>query len=175
MKKIITCMLAIGALFITGCDKLPTPERMTTIATVVGKTAGYACELSKTKTEVKEAIAAVLDAASKVVPKEGETFVEAWTPVINEEIQKLVAAGKLDEASAQVVKLALNVACEGIDYIFIKYPKAKDVQELVSAAVTGFIDGYKSVVKLAAGAEKPMIDEDAYKYLKAKIAIKTAK
>lgn len=170
MKKIMICMLALASFFIAGCNDLPTPERMTTIATVIGKTAGYACELSKTKTEVKEAIATVLDVASKVVPKEGETFTEAWTPVIAEELQKLVAAGKLDEASAQVAKLALNVACEGIDYIFVKYPKAKDVQELVSVAVAGFVDGYKSVVKLAAGAEKPAIDEEAYKYLKAKMA-----
>lgn len=172
MKNVIMACATIAMLFgVVGCDKLPTPERMSTIATVVGKTAGYACELSKTKTEVKEAIANVLDIASKAVPDEGQTFADAWTPIINEEVQKLVDAGKLDDAGAQVAKLALGVACDGIDYVFIKYPKAKEVKELVSVAVSGFVDGYKSVVKMTLSAdEKPEIDEDAYKYLKSKMA-----
>ena len=84
--------------------------------------------------------------------------------------KKLVAAGKLDEAGAKVAKMALGVACDGIDYVFVKYPKAKDVKELVSASTTGFVGGFKSVVTLAAGAEKPAIDEEAYKYLKSRMA-----
>lgn len=172
MKKIIMSVVAaIMAAFMVGCDKTITVEKMTTISTVIGRTAGYACELSKTKTEVKEAIAKVLDIASTVVPTNGQTFVEAWTPVIEKELNALVEAGKIDAAGAQVAKVALGVACQGIDYVFIKYPKAKDVKELVSAAVTGFVNGYKSVVKLAAGAAKNFeIDEDAYRYLKSKMA-----
>ena len=177
MKNILMLGAAVvtAVAVLTGCDKLPTPEKMTTISTAIGKTAGYACELSKTKTEVKEAIANVLDIVSKVVPGEGQTFAEAWTPVIAEELQKLVDAGKLDEAGAKVAKLALSVACDGIDYVFVKYPKAKEVKELVSAAVVGFVNGYKSVVKtdLAVG-EKPEIDEEAYTYLKLR-AVERAK
>lgn len=170
-KTIMLAAAAMSVACIVGCDKeLPTPETIKAFSTVIGKTAGYACELSKTKTEVKEGIATVLDVVSKVVPNTNETFAVAWTPVISEELQKLVAAGKLDENGATAATLALNVACDGIDYVFMKYPKAKDVQELVSAATTGFIDGYKSVVSLAAGAEKPVIDEDAYNYLKSKMA-----
>ena len=171
VKMIVGAALVAATALFSGCDKLPTVEKMTTISTVIGKTAGYACELSKTKTEVKEAIANVLDIVSKVVPGEGQTFVDAWTPVINEEIQKLVDAGKLDESGAQVAKLALTVACDGIDYVFVKYPKAKEAKELVSAAVAGFVDGYKSVVTAGMkAAEKPEIDEDAYIYLKARMA-----
>ena len=171
VKMIVGAALVAATALFSGCDKLPTVERMTTISTVIGKTAGYACELSKTKTEVKEAIANVLDIVSKVVPGEGQTFTEAWSPLIDEELKKLVEAGKLDEAGAQVAKLALTVACDGIDYVFVKYPKAKEVKELVSAAVVGFVDGYKSVVKMnLAASEKPEIDEDAYKYLKARMA-----
>ena len=172
IKMIVgAALVAATALLFSGCDKLPTVEKMTTISTAVGKTAGYVCELTKTKTEVKEAIANVLDVVSKAVPDEGQTFAEAWSPLIDEELKKLVEARKLDEAGAQVAKLALNVACDGIDYVFVKYPKAKEVKELVSAAVTGFVDGYKSIVKmrLAAG-EKPEIDEEAYKYLKSRVA-----
>ena len=169
MKKIIMSIVAMFAMIFAGCKEM-TVERMTSISTVIGRTAGYACELSKTKTEVKEAIAQVLDIASKVVPTNGQTFVEAWTPVIDVEINKLVDAGKLDAASAQIAKTALSIACQGIDYVFIKYPKAKDVKELVSAAVTGFVNGYKSVVTGALKAgEKLDIDEDALKYLKSKM------
>lgn len=171
MKKILMSIVAVFAMFIAGCKEEITVERMTTISTVIGRTAGYACELSKTKKEVKDAIAQVLDIASKVVPAEGQTFVEAWTPIIDAELNKLVEAGKIDAASAQIAKAALGIACQGIDYIFIKYPKAKNAKELVSAAVSGFVNGYKSVVttSLAAGA-KVEIDEDAYKYLKSKMA-----
>lgn len=172
MKKILmTIVAAVAMLFVAGCKSEITVERMTTISIVIGRTAGYACELSKTKTEVKEAIARVLDVASTIVPTNGQTFVEAWTPAIDTEVNKLVDAGKLDAASAKLVKAALGIACQGIDYIFIKYPKAKDAKDLVSAAVTGFVFGYKSVVTNALKAgEKLDIDEDAYKYLKSKMA-----
>lgn len=171
MKKIIIgAVAAAAAMFMVGCDKTPSVERMTMISTVIGRTAGYACELSKTKTEVKEAIAKVLDIASTAVPTNGQTYAEAWSPVIDKELAKLVEAGKIDAAGAQFAKVALGVACDGIDYVFIKYPKAKEGKDLVSAAVTGFVSGYKSVVTLAAGAEKPEIDEEAYNYLKSRMA-----
>ena len=168
-KTMMAAVAAIASMFIAGCKDEVTVEKITTVSTVIGRTAGYACELSKTKTEVKEGIAKVLDIVSTVVPTNGQTFVEAWTPVINTEIDKLVAEKKLDAAGAAVAKTALGVACQGIDYVFVKYPKAKNTKELVSAAVTGFVKGYKSVVTLAAGA-KPEIDEDALKYLKSKMA-----
>ena len=172
MKKMVIGAIALAmAAFMVGCDKdLPSPEKINAVATTIGRTAGYACELAKTKTAVKDGIVQVLDVISTIVPNEGETFSQAWTPVIAEELQKLVAAGKLDEAGAKVAKMALGVACDGIDYVFVKYPKAKDVKELVSASTTGFVGGFKSVVTLAAGAEKPAIDEEAYKYLKSRMA-----
>lgn len=169
MKIATAAVMAATMMFMSGCDKeLPTPEKIEAVATVIGKTAGYVCEIAKTKTSVKEGIEQVLDVLSKVVPAEGHTFVEAWTPVIDEELKKLVDAGKLDSNGAAVAKIALGVACEGIDYVFVRYPKAKDVQELVSAATTGFINGYRSIVKLSVGAAQPEIDEEAYNYLKAK-------
>ena len=177
MKKILYAVLA-SMLAFTGCDKTPTVEKITAVSTAIGKTAGLACELSKTKTEVKEAIAVVLTAVQAVVPAQGQTFVEAWTPLIEIEVNKLVEAKKIDAASATIVKAALTVACEGLDYVFVRYPKAKDVKELVSAAVTGFVYGYKSVVTptaKAAPGEKIEIDEEAMKYLKDKIAKRTAK
>ena len=176
-KSIIGVALYSMVAMFAGCDKLPSVEKMTTISTIAGKTAGYVCELSKTKTEVKEAIAKVLDIASNVVPTTGQTFVEAWAPVIETELKKLVDEGKIDATGSQVASIALKVACEGVDYIFIKYPKAKDAKELVGAAVAGFVNGYKSVVAcdnctdctIRAGSSNPDIDEEAYKYLKSKM------
>ena len=170
-KTIMTLCAAIIAVFMVGCDKLPTVEKMTAISTVIGKTAGYACELAKTKKEVKDAIFVVLDVVSKVVPNEGQTFTEAWTPVITEELNKLVKAGKINENEASIAKIALTAATEGLDYVFLKYPKAKDVKELVAAATSGFITGYKSVVTVGASANVD-VDADAYRYITERLAAK---
>lgn len=172
MKKMMISAIAfVLAIFMVGCDnELPTADKINGVATAIGRTAGYACEFAKTKTAVKTGIIQVLDVISTVVPTEGQTFSQAWTSIIAEELQKLVSTGKLDAAGAQVAKTALNVACDGIDYVFVRYPNAKNVKELVSSASTGFINGFKSVVTLAAGAEKPEIDEEAYKYLKSRMA-----
>ena len=173
MKKIMCSIVtAIMAFFMTGCNKDITPEKMITVSTVIGRTAGYACELSKTKTEVKETIIKVLDIASTVIPTNGQTFVEAWTPVIDTELAKVVAEGKITSDEAKIAKIALGIACEGIDYVFVKYPKAKDIKDLVGAAVKGFVTGFKSVVNMKAGVEEKFdIDEDAMKYLKTKMAV----
>jgi len=168
MNKLIMLGLAICASVFVGCDKLPTVEKMTEVSTVIGKTAGYVCELTKTKTEVKEAIFKVLDVVSTVVPTNGQAFVEAWTPVINEEVKKLIDSGKIDKKYETAITTSLYVVCNCIDYIFNKYPKAKEVEELVSAAVKGSINGYRSVVTLAVGNNID-IDEEAYKYLKSKM------
>lgn len=168
---IASIVAAASMFFIAGCgesDTLPTVEKMTSISTVIGKTAGYACELAKTKTAVKEGIMTVLDAVAKIVPDEGKTFTEAWSTTITEELQKLVDAKKIGSTETTLVKAALTAATEGIDYVFTKYPKAKEVKELVSATVDGFIAGYKSVASTAAGA-KPEIDEAAYNYIKSKM------
>lgn len=168
-KTILAGILTICSLvFMCGCtDKdLPTPEKMSAISTVIGRTAGYACELSKTKTEVKTAIATVLDAVSKVTPATNETFTVAWKPVIDAELEKT----GLKDADLAIAKIALTAACEGIDYLFVKYPKAREVQDLVSVSVDGFVSGYKSVVTMQAVKDKPEIDEDALKYIKGKIS-----
>ena len=168
--KTIMALAAIAStMFITGCDDLPTQEKMKSISIVIGKTAGYACELAKTKEEVKDGILAVLDVAATVVPNEKQTFTEAWTPVIDDELKKLVEKGKIEEGEVAIAKLALSAATEGIDYVFVKYPKARDVKELVSTATEGFVNGFKSVVAFARDV-KPDIDEEAYKYIKARMA-----
>ena len=166
--KAMAAIAAVFSLFIVGCDKLPTVEKISSVSTVIGRTAGYVCNLPTVKHKVKDVVVSVIDVVSTAVPTNGQTFTEAWTPVIDAELKKFVDAGKINNTEAKIAKVALSAATEGIDYVFVKYPKAKDVKELVSAAVTGFTTGYKSVVKLAADA-KPEIDEEAYTYLKEKL------
>lgn len=170
-KNIVMSFIAAVAVLVAGCKHTPSEDTIRATAESVGRAAGFAVELSRTKTEVKDAILAVLDEAVKVAPKPGQSFAEAWRPIVDEEIGKLVAAGKLKEEDAALVKKILYVACDGVDLVFVKYPKAKEYANLVSAAVNGFAKGFKSVVSLAA-SPKAAYDEDAYKVLKAKFEAK---
>lgn len=153
--------------FVTGCKSLPSEDTIRGTAESIGRAAGYAVELGKTKTEVKEAIIKVLDVAAKVVPETNQTFIAAWKPLIDDEVAKLVAAGKLKEDDAVLVKSALYVACDGIDLVFTRYPKARTYKNLVSAATGGFVTGFKSVVNFA-GGERADYDKDAYEILRKK-------
>ena len=165
--SMFTAIIMACVMTVTGCKSLPSETVIRGTAESIGKAAGYAVELGKTKTEVKEAIVTVLDIAAKVVPETNQTFVAAWKPLIDEEVGKLVADGKLKETDALLVKSALYVACEGVDLVFTKYPKAREYKNLVSAATGGFVTGFKSVVNSADGT-RDSYDVDAYKILRAK-------
>lgn len=158
----VTCMA-----FVMGCKSLPSEETIRGTAESIGRAAGYAVELGKTKTEVKEAIIKVLDVAAKAVPETNQTFIATWKPLIDDDVAKLVAAGKLNDADAALVKNALYVACDGVDLVFTRYPKAREYKNLVSAATGGFVTGFKSVVNFTAG-ERAGYDNDAYKILRNK-------
>lgn len=167
MFSVFAAVAVACAVFVTGCRSFPSEATICGVGESIGRAAGYAVELGKTKTEVKEAIVKVIDIAAKVVPEPDQTFVAAWKPLVDEEVAKLVAAGKLKEVDAAFVKSALYVACEGVDLVFKRYPKAREYKNLVSAATSGFVAGFKSVVSFAAG-ERANYDEDAYKTLRAK-------
>ena len=158
----VTCMA-----FVMGCKSIPSEETIRGTAESIGRAAGYAVELGKTKTEVKEAIIKVLDVAAKVVPETNQTFIATWKPLIDDEVSKLVAAGKLKDVDAALVKNALYVACDGVDLVFTRYPKAREYKNLVSAATGGFVTGFKSVVSFASG-ERADYDKNAYEILRSK-------
>ena len=171
MKKVVI-IAAAAALALAGCKhEPPTPERMYAISEGVGTAAGLAVELSKTKQEVKDAITTVLNIATNTVPGTNETFVAKWTPLIAVEVKKLVDAGKIDAAQGELAKGALYVACEGLDLVFVRYPKAKSYENLVSAAVDGFVKGFNSVMAPTFRAPAS-VDQEALDYLKKKAAAK---
>lgn len=154
-------------MLLTGCKNIPSEDTIRATSESIGRAAGYAVEIGKTKTEVKDAIVKVLDIASKVTPATNQTFISAWKPLIDEEVGKIVAGGKLKEEDAALVKNVLYVACDGVDLIFVKYPKAREYQNLVSAAVGGFVNGFKSVVASGDGS-RAEYDKEAYETLRKK-------
>lgn len=168
--KMFSAFAAIAVVcmaFMMGCKSLPTDDTIYSTAESIGRAAGYAVELSKTKAEVKETIIKVLDVTAKVVPETNQTFIAAWKPLIDDEVTKLVADGKLKEDDAALVKSALYVACDGIDLVFTRYPKAREYKNLVSAATGGFVTGFKSVVNFT-GSARVGYDKDAYEILRKK-------
>lgn len=173
MKKFITCLAIVimsAFAFVTvGCKSIPSSDTIYAVSESIGKTAGFAIELSKTKQEVKDGIIQVLDIISATVPGTNDTFVTKWMPIAETEIQKLIDAEKVTAEEGKVIKHAIYVACEGIDLVFVRYPIAKQYKDLVSAAVDGFVTGFKSVVK-ATFAVTPDFDAEAYTYLKMKSA-----
>ena len=169
MKTIAAIAACAMSFFISGCEKeLPTPEKINAVAIVVGRTAGYACNLAKMDNATKESVMSVLDIVSTAIPTNGQTFTEVWMPLVDAELKKLVDAGKLNDVGYASAKIALTAAAEGIDYVFVKYPKAKDVKDLVASAVEGFVRGFKSTLAMNA-AMKAELDEGAYDYIKGKL------
>lgn len=167
MKKIMTIMLAALMAVLVGCDpKLPTPEKMEATSKAVGVAAGMVANQFKIDAETRAAVKEVMEKVAEVTPAADKSFTDAWTPVAEEVIAKLVADGKITDAQATIVKMAFQVAVKGIDYIFdVKYPKAKEAKELVDAAVRGFTSGFLSVFSDTVKAGKLVYDKDAYKYL----------
>jgi len=169
--SLFAAIITACAVLVSGCKTIPSEATIKGVSESVGRAAGYAVELGKTKTEVKEAIVKVLDVIVKVVPAEGQTFIAAWKPIIDEEVDKLVADGKLKAEDAVLTKNMLYIACDGIDLVFNRYPKAREYKNLVSAAVSGFVNGYKSVVTPVDGA-RAEYDKDAYEILRKKFESK---
>lgn len=169
MKKILMVVLAALAVFFTGCDKdLPTPEKMETTSRAIGVAAGYVAGQTKMDAEAKAAVVEIMTEVSKATPAKGQSFEEAWTPVAKEVVAKLVVNGKLKEGQDVLVLAAFNVATKALDYEFnVRYPKAREVTDLVAAAVRGFTDGFLSSFNVGTTlkAAPTDMDKEAYEYL----------
>lgn len=172
MKKFILSFAAAAcaiALAVTGCKSVPEVDTIYSVSKSVGKVAGVVVEFSDMKQEVKTSVMNVLDIISEAVPATNETFVAAWMPFAKAEIAKLVADGRLTSNEGAVVERAVYVVCEGIDLVFVRYPVAKQHKDLVSAAVDGFVTGFKSAVKMSLKADAPYdFDIEAYMHLSTK-------
>ena len=144
MKKV---MIGLGALaMMVGCT--PSAEEINKTATAIGYAAGLIANQTDIKDDARNAIVDVLNEVRVCIPLEGQTFAEAWKPVINAKVAEMVKAGKIDSATGDIVKAVAGIAAQGVDYLFdVRYPDAKKYEELVAAGVAGAIDGFLTVFK----------------------------
>lgn len=179
MRNILTALMAAAAATVTftivGCKSLPTPDKMNSVAYAVGTASGLVANETKIDDKSRETVIEVVTVVKGVVPTNGQTFVEAWVPVADVYVAELVAKGKLNEGQALLVKGGTTIVATGMDYVFKAYPKAKEYEDLVVAAVDGFTDGFLTTFKPVNLAKVPgasgssrsaEYDKEAYIYLK---------
>ena len=166
MKKTMIGMLAFALAFVTGCK--PTVEQMKATATAVGYAAGVVANETPIKDNARNAIVEVLGEVRGCVPAEGQSFADAWEPVIKEKVAALVKAGKIDAATGELVTMVALIAAKGVDYLFdVRFPSARQYEELVAAGVSGAVDGFLAAFKPVNKATEVEYDKDAYKWFKA--------
>ena len=169
MKKLFMIVAAAMMFIFTGCDKtLPSADQMEATSKAIGVAAGYVASQTKLDADAKAAVVEVITKVSTSVPAKNQSFEEAWTPVAKEVVAKLVADGKLKSGQDVLVLAAVNVATKALDYEFnVRYPKAKEVTELVNAAVRGFTSGFLSTFNVGdtLKAAPANMDKEAYEYL----------
>ena len=167
MKKLMMGAFALSLALITGCK--PTVEQMKTTATAVGYAAGLIANETPIKDEVRNTIVDILGDVRGCVPAEGQSFAAAWEPVVKAKVAELVAAGKLDSATGEIVTMVTLMAAKGIDYLFdVRFPDSRQYEELVAAGVSGAVDGFLATFKpVNAKASDFAYDKEAYKWLKA--------
>ena len=161
-------MLAAALAFVVGCK--PTPEQIKATATAIGYAAGLVANETPIKDDARNTLVEVLNDVRGCVPAEGQSFVDAWTPVITAKVAEFVEKGKIDAATGELVKAAALMAAKGVDYLFdVRYPEARKYEELVAAGMSGALDGFltafKPVDDNAKGA-KVKYDKKAYEYFK---------
>ena len=176
MKKLMVGIMASVLAVLTGCT--PTADQINKTATAIGYAAGLVADNAGIKEDARNAIVTVLNEVRVCVPAEGQSFADAWTPVIKAKVAELVAAGKIDAATGTVVTSVAIMAAQAVDYMFdIRFPKAKQYEELVRAGASGAIDGFLAVFKPANGCDdcidcvvkaKADYDKGAYDYFEKK-------
>lgn len=153
MKRFIMSMLTAAAILFSGCTETVNETTVSATAYACGLIAGGATELSKTKTSVKEGIAAVLEIAESVAPEGEKTFLETWTPIVEDSVKRLVEDKKLEEGGGEFVRKCSLTVASGIDFLFERHPDWKNYKNFVSVAVHSFVEGYKSVMLVSATPE----------------------
>ena len=177
MKKAIVGTFAVAMAMFVGCT--PTAEQINKTATAIGYAAGLVANQTNIKDDARNAIVTVLNEVRACVPAKNQSFADAWTPIIKEKVDALVKAGKIDAATGELVTTVAVMAAKAIDYMFdVRFPTAKQYEELVAAGVSGAVDGFLTVFKPVNHAEdgcddcvkrgnaKKAYDKEAYEWFK---------
>ena len=166
MKKAIMGMAVLA--MVAGCT--PTAEQIKSTATAIGYAAGLVANETPIKDNARNAVVEVLNEVRTCIPTEGQSFEDAWAPIIKEKVAALVASGKIDAATGTMVIGIALIAAQGVDYMFdVRYPQAKKYAELVEAGASGAIDRFLEVFKPVNECEdctkaKRDYDKDAYEW-----------
>lgn len=163
IKNTLWCLLALGLAMLMGCT--PSAEQINKTATAVGYAAGLVANKVEIKDDARNAIVSVLNDVRSCIPIEGQSFADAWTPVIKEKVSILVKDGKIDAATGELVTSIAIMAAKGVDYLFdVRFPKVKQYEELVAAGVSGAVDGFLSVFKPVNDSARTIGDYDKEAY-----------
>ena len=139
-------MMALALAAIVGCT--PSEEQIKNTATAIGYAAGLVANETPIKDDARNAVVEVLNEVRSCIPAEGQSFADAWTPIIKEKVAELVKAGKIDAATGELVTTVALMAAKGVDYLFdVRFPKAKQYANLVAAGASGAIDGFLTTFK----------------------------
>lgn len=175
MKKLVLTIAAAIMAVCVGCKSVPTDGQMYTASYAIGVSAGLVANMTKIDDASRNAVIEIMNKVDSCIPATNETFSAAWTPIAAEHIAKLVEEGKIDAGQGILIAKTFEVAVNGIDYLFnVRFPKARQYQELVEAATHGFCGGFLTVFKSAnssmgfSSSSSATYDVEAYDYLKAK-------
>jgi len=172
MKQVVkhfAYALVASVAVLVGCQSVPTPEYIGSLSTAIGVSTGMVVNMTKIDDASRNAIVDIMNKVSQCIPETNQSFEAAWTPIAKEHTQKLIDEGKIDAKQGDLILTAFSLVTKGIDYLFdVRFPKAKEYKELVTAGVDGFINGFLTMFKPANGtlcAGKADYDKDALDYL----------
>jgi len=169
MKKLLYGIAAAVAVVIIGCKTLPTIEQMFENSRLIGAATAMVANSIKTDDKCRNAIIEIVSQVQYCIPQTNETFETAWTPIAEQHVQKLFEDNVIDKDQGEIILCAFKTVVKGIDYLMnIRYPQARQYQELTEAAVHGFCFGFLVDYKPAnmmSTAVPHAYDEAAYKYL----------
>ena len=94
----------------------------------------------------------VLASVKEVLPQQGQTYNDVWTPIAEKAIDRLVEEGRITEKHAKYARQAVNGVIKGIDRLFEKNPKWTQYEDLVRTGVDAFLNGYNVVMKFKTSA-----------------------
>lgn len=171
MKTKLAMLALAAAVSVAGCKSIPSVDRMYSYSEAIGYAAGLVANQIKMDNTVRNGVIEVWNEVVQCVPATNETFSAAWTPIAEAHIAKLVADGKIDRKAGDLILLGFKAAVAGLDFVFVKYPKAKEYEELTVAVIGGFSEGFLTVFKPVnlLGSRWTAYrdyDKEAYDYLK---------
>lgn len=157
MKKLIL-VVAAALSVLTGCKTVPTTETVNNVSYTMGASTALVIKMMKLDGEVLSTVNMVLASVKEVVPQQGQTFDDVWTPIAEKAIARLVEEGRIDEKHAKYARKAVNGIIKGIDRLFEKNPKWVQYEDLVRVGVDAFLNGYSVVMKYTKSAAAERAD-----------------